>query len=118
MAPYSGVVGNTYVVLKPVEVVRIRADSGDPSQAFLEVIPPPGISGPEVSPMGFLPPGTTFTVRAAKRAAGVPWEDDFYEVETHAGALRGQRLRVFLARGNESGDHALNPIFYQRTAGR
>ena len=113
------VIGTRYEVVGPVEAYGYRLHSQAPVEEVI-LIPPPGISGPEI---GFQIPvrrGATVTVRKVVRTNRVFDNEMNLEVELQGTPMPFSvpvtaPVTIELFRGNEGDGYLqLNPKFYRR----
>jgi hypothetical protein len=112
---FAAMIGREYRIVGDVDAYGIKNEDRDSSAAYVTLIPPPGISGPEVAFTKRLPKGLTVRIAAAKHRFRAFTNGTDYVVELNGSDLPpGLEVRIALFRGNQSGDTDLNPRLYQR----
>ena len=112
---FAKVIDDEYRIVGDVDAYGIKKDLNDREAAFVELIPPPGISGPEVVFKKRLTKGQTFRIRSVRRRFALFENGIEYVVDLRDPDLRqGIEVRIALMRGNKSGPAELNSKLYQR----
>jgi hypothetical protein len=112
---YSGLVGATFIIVDRVDVYGIRKHSKAPV-AYLTLIPPPGIEGPEVEFRAPVPIGSKLSVLRIYETnrlfdGSLTFEVALTGIEVPANVP----IRVDLTRGNQgSTNRSLNPKIFRR----
>ena len=102
-------------IVGPLLAYGIRQHSQAPIE-YVTLMPPPGIAGSTVVPLGVVPASSVIAVRAVHKTNRVFDDPLTYLVSLQGSAIGiGLPIRIDRFRGNEgpAGDTSLNPGIYQ-----
>jgi len=112
---YEGMVGARFQVTGHLLAYGIRHDSKAPIE-YVTLMPPPGIAGSMIVPLGTVPPQSTLTVLAVRKTNRV-FDDPLTYIVSLQGATitAAYPIHIERFRGNEGPDGllSLNPRIYQ-----
>ena len=112
---YRQMVGQEFRVVGPLLAYGLRQHS-QASIEYVTLMPPPGIAGSTVVPLGVVHLSSLITIRTVHKTNRVFDDSLTYLVSVQGSAIRtGFPIMIDRFRGNEglAGDTSLNPGFYE-----